>query len=187
MKARNNMSTVGSVNQAGSMHGKSIVSRRIFYSVYFWECHCTLSKTSALYWVLHIFISWTTSALLVEFFEIYPHHSSKYHKPHLNSQYSYRLDDRGVGVRVLVRSLIFTSSYRPDRLSGPPNLQSNGKRGPLPQRKRAQALKLTTHVQLVPRRRKRGSIGPLPHKSLWRSVHFLKRMDNFTVYPRKCW
>jgi hypothetical protein len=36
----------------------------------------------------------------------------------------YRLDDRGVGVRVPVGSRIFSS--RPDRLRGPPNLLSSG-------------------------------------------------------------
>jgi hypothetical protein len=34
----------------------------------------------------------------------------------------YGLDDRGVGVRVLVRSRIFSSPRRPDRLWGQPNL-----------------------------------------------------------------
>jgi hypothetical protein len=41
----------------------------------------------------------------------------------------YGLDDRGVGVRVAVGSRIFTSSYRTDRLWGPPNLPYNGYRG----------------------------------------------------------
>jgi hypothetical protein len=36
------------------------------------------------------------------------------------------LDDRGVGVRVLVGSRIFSSPRRPDRLWSPPNLLSNG-------------------------------------------------------------
>jgi hypothetical protein len=36
----------------------------------------------------------------------------------------YGLNDRGVGVRVPVGSRIFTS-YRPDRLNGPPSLLSN--------------------------------------------------------------
>jgi hypothetical protein len=36
-----------------------------------------------------------------------------------------RLDDRGVGVRVLVTSRILSSPRRPDRLWGPPNLLSN--------------------------------------------------------------
>jgi hypothetical protein len=39
---------------------------------------------------------------------------------------AYGLDDRGVGVRVPVRSRIFSSPYRPDRLWDPPRLLSNG-------------------------------------------------------------
>jgi hypothetical protein len=39
------------------------------------------------------------------------------------------MDDREVGVRVLVRSRILISPYRPDRLWSPPNLLSNGYRG----------------------------------------------------------
>jgi hypothetical protein len=35
------------------------------------------------------------------------------------------LDDIGVGIRVLVRSRILTTVYRPDRLWGPPNHLSN--------------------------------------------------------------
>jgi hypothetical protein len=53
---------------------------------------------------------------------------------------SYGLDDKGVGVRVPVGSRIFSSSRRPDRPWGPPNL-SNGSRG----------VKQTTHLQLVRR------------------------------------
>jgi hypothetical protein len=41
----------------------------------------------------------------------------------------YGLNDRGVGVRVSVRTKIFFSPRRPDRLWGPPNLLSNGYRG----------------------------------------------------------
>jgi hypothetical protein len=33
-----------------------------------------------------------------------------------------------------------------------------------------QAVKLTTHLQLLPRSRKRGSIPPLPHTPSWRSA-----------------
>jgi hypothetical protein len=40
----------------------------------------------------------------------------------------YGLDDRGVGVRVLVGSRIFSSPCRPDRLWDPPGLLSNGYR-----------------------------------------------------------
>jgi hypothetical protein len=66
----------------------------------------------------------------------------------------YGLDDRGVGVRVPVGSRIFSSPRLPDRLWGPPNRGG----GLFPR-----GVKLTTHLQLVPRSRKRGSIHPLPH------------------------
>jgi hypothetical protein len=48
---------------------------------------------------------------------------------------SYGLDDRGIGVRVPVGSIIFSSPDRPDRLWGAPNLLSNGYRGLYPRRK----------------------------------------------------
>jgi hypothetical protein len=41
----------------------------------------------------------------------------------------YGLEDRGVGVRAPVRSRMFSSTNRPDRLWGPPSLLSNGYRG----------------------------------------------------------
>jgi hypothetical protein len=40
----------------------------------------------------------------------------------------YGLDSRGVGVRVMVRSRIFSSPSRLDRFRGPPSLLSNGYR-----------------------------------------------------------
>jgi hypothetical protein len=39
------------------------------------------------------------------------------------------LDDRGIGVRVLVEERIFTFPYRSDRLWSPHGLLSNGHRG----------------------------------------------------------
>jgi hypothetical protein len=70
----------------------------------------------------------------------------------------YGLDDRGVGVRVPVGSRLLSSPRRPDRLWGPPSFLCNGYRGAL-----SPGVKLTIHLQLVPRSRKRGSIHPLPH------------------------
>jgi hypothetical protein len=44
----------------------------------------------------------------------------------------YRLDDQGIGVQVLVGSIIFSSPHRPDRLWGLPNLLPNGYGGGAP-------------------------------------------------------
>jgi hypothetical protein len=51
----------------------------------------------------------------------------------------YGLGDPGVRVRFAIRSRIFTSHYRPDRLCGPPSLLSNGYRGSFPGGKAAGA------------------------------------------------
>jgi hypothetical protein len=58
----------------------------------------------------------------------------------------YGLDDWGVRVRVLVGSTIFSSPRRLNWLWGPPSPLSNGYRG-----KSGRGVKLTTHLQLVPR------------------------------------
>jgi hypothetical protein len=44
----------------------------------------------------------------------------------------YGPDHRGIWVRLPMRTRIFNSPYRPDRLRGPPNLLSNGYRELLP-------------------------------------------------------
>jgi hypothetical protein len=76
----------------------------------------------------------------------------------------YGLDDRGVVVRVKLESRIFSSPRRPDRNWGPPSFLSSEYRGLFPQGLRDWGVKLTTHLQLVPRSRKQcGTIHPLPH------------------------
>jgi hypothetical protein len=43
-------------------------------------------------------------------------------------------------------------------------------------------MKLTTHLQLMPRSRKRGSIHPLPHTPSWRNAELVNFRDNFIFY-----
>jgi hypothetical protein len=91
----------------------------------------------------------------------------------------YELDDRRVGVRVPVGSRIFSSPCRPDRLWGPPNLLTNGYRSLFPRGYTGRVVKLTTHLQLMPRPRKRGSVHPLPHTP--------SRCNIFTFKKRAAW
>jgi hypothetical protein len=74
---------------------------------------------------------------------------------------SYGMGDWGVGVRVPVGSRIFSSPDRPGRLWGPPKLLSNGYRGLFSRGLSGRGVKLTTHLQLVPRSRKCESTHPL--------------------------
>jgi hypothetical protein len=82
----------------------------------------------------------------------------------------YGLDGRGVGVRVPVYARLFFSPRCPDRFRGSLSLLFNGYRGLLLWRLRGRGVKLTTHLQLVPRSRICGSIHPLPHTSSWRGA-----------------
>jgi hypothetical protein len=85
----------------------------------------------------------------------------------------YRLDEQGVGVRVPAGSRIFFSPCRPDWLCGSPNALFSGYRGLFPLGYSDRGVKLTTHLQLVPRPRKGGSIHPLPYTPSRRSVNWL--------------
>jgi hypothetical protein len=89
----------------------------------------------------------------------------------------YGPDDWGVGVRVSVGSRTLSSPRRPDRLWGPTSFLYNGYRG-----LSGQGVKVTTHLQLVPRSRKCGSIFPLPHTPSWPGAWLVKHRDNFTFY-----
>jgi hypothetical protein len=70
-------------------------------------------------------------------------------------------------VRVPVWSRMFISPC-PERLWGLPSLLSNMHQGLSSRKHSVQGVSLTTHLQPVPRSRKRGSIHPLPHTSLRR-------------------
>jgi hypothetical protein len=54
------------------------------------------------------------------------------------------------------------SCYRPDLLWGPTTFHPVGTGGSFPRGWSGRGVKLTTHIQLVPRPRQRGSIHPLP-------------------------
>jgi hypothetical protein len=92
----------------------------------------------------------------------------------------YRLDDRGSrsSSRGGVKNFLFSTLPRPALGSTQPPIQwvpdalSPGESG--------QGVKLTTHLQLVPRSRKCGSIHPLPHTPSWRNASLVKHRDNFT-------
>jgi hypothetical protein len=91
----------------------------------------------------------------------------------------YELDDRGDGLQVPVGSRIFYSPRLTDRSWGPSSLLSDEYQGLFPREESDKGMKLTTHLQPVPRSRKRGSIHPLPHKSSWRSAYLSTR----TILP----
>jgi hypothetical protein len=81
------------------------------------------------------------------------------------------LNDHGVGIQVRVASRILFSTSSPGQLWSAPSLLSNGyrKEGGV----KRWAVKMTTHLQLLQRSRKRGSICPRPHISGWGSVWIL--------------
>jgi hypothetical protein len=93
---------------------------------------------------------------------------------------AYGLDDKEVGVLVPVWLRIVFSRYRLDWLWDQPNHMSNEYLWLFLGGKAAGGVKLTIHLQLVPRSRKRGPVNPLPHKSSWRSGSLVNYKENFT-------
>jgi hypothetical protein len=65
---------------------------------------------------------------------------------------------------------IFSSPRRRDRSCGPHSFLSDGYGGLFPWGQSGRGLKLNTHLQLMLRSRKHGSIHPLPYKILWYSA-----------------
>jgi hypothetical protein len=74
----------------------------------------------------------------------------------------YGLNDRGVGVRVKVKNFLFFISSRPTLRPAHP---STGYKGPFTMGSSARGMILTTHLQLMLRSGKCGSVHLLPHTS----------------------
>jgi hypothetical protein len=88
----------------------------------------------------------------------------------------YGLEDRGVGVWILIGSRIFSMSSRQTLGPTQPGIQwVPGGRG-----YSGRGMNLTTHLQLVMTPRQFGSIPPLPHTPWWHSAWLVKHKDNFT-------
>jgi hypothetical protein len=80
----------------------------------------------------------------------------------------YGLYDQEIGVQIGRKNFLFCMSSRLAlRLTQPP---IQWVIGAFPQELSGQGVKLTTHLQPVPRSRKCGSIYPLLHTILWRSA-----------------
>jgi hypothetical protein len=69
-------------------------------------------------------------------------------------------------------------SSRPALGSNQPPIQ--WVQGLFPRGYSGRGVNLTTHLQLVPRSRKRGSIHPLTYTPSWRSSYLVKHRENFT-------
>jgi hypothetical protein len=96
----------------------------------------------------------------------------------------YGLDNQGVGIRVTVGARILTSISHRDRLWGTPSLLFNGHQGLFPRGESGRGVKLTTHLQLVPRLGIHGSIHPLHHTSSCRSAQLVKNEGNLPAFVR---
>jgi hypothetical protein len=82
----------------------------------------------------------------------------------------YGLDDQGVRVRVPVESRISPLHVVRTGSGVHPTFYPMGTGGSFPGGQSGRGVKLTTHLQLVPRSRKYGSIHSLPHTPSWLSA-----------------
>jgi hypothetical protein len=80
-----------------------------------------------------------------------------------------------------VKNFHFSMLFRP-ALGVHPTSYPMGTGGSFLRGKSSRGVKLTTHLQLVPRSRKCGSIHPLPHTPSWCSAYLVKYRDDFTFY-----
>jgi hypothetical protein len=94
----------------------------------------------------------------------------------------YGLDERGVGVTSpnAAKNFLFSTSSTPvlgftqPPIQWVPEVLFPGVKRP--------GVKLTTHLQPVPRSRIYGSIHPLRHTPSWRSAYLVKHRDNVTSF-----
>jgi hypothetical protein len=99
---------------------------------------------------------------------------------------AYRLDDHRIEVQAPVTSRIFTSPYHLHRLWGHPASYRMGAGGSFPGGgESSRGVKLTTHLQLVLRSRKRGSIYSLPYTPSWYSAQLVRDSFWCTMCYRK--
>jgi hypothetical protein len=105
-----------------------------------------------------------TSLLKIHFNIILPYTPRSRHSV-VGIATGYRLDDRGAGIRVPVGSSIFSFPPRPDQVWCPPTLLSSDYQG-----QSSRGVKMTTHLQPVPRSIKRGTMHPFPRTPSWRSA-----------------
>jgi hypothetical protein len=85
------------------------------------------------------------------------------------------------------RGKIFLLSTSSRPALGSPRLLSNEYRGFFPRGYSGRGVKLTTHLQLVPRPRICGSIHSLPYTSSWRNAQLVEHRENFTFYNLSIW
>jgi hypothetical protein len=74
-----------------------------------------------------------------------------------------------------------TRKHCPYPFCGSPSLLSNEQQRLFPRGISGRVVEQTTHLQPVPRSRKRGTIYPLPYTSSWSGAKFVKHRENFLI------